>query len=165
MTDENGQSLTFNFEIEEEGDNMIFVYQPETWNFRRIDDIQIVSNSSGTFTVRFIQIDPVGTAIEDLSPVKETVDSKVKHPVVLSGYSRESEAVTIEHGEFEGQEFRYATDRVEIRDEPEIIAAGRARNVTKVAFFQYAIACQYRSRKTRKEELVLDAQQGGAWDC
>jgi len=135
---ENKPVKTFTFEVD---DNGKFTYDPpQTWNYNRTDTVQIRS-PSGRFTFRFIHVDSTGEPIEELSPLKAA-----GHPVSLSG-------------EPEGGSGEFATDVVHIRDEPEIIEAGRAANVTKVAGYRYAIACEVNNK------LFVDATQGGSWNC
>ena len=132
---------TFTFEVDDEGN---FTYSPpETWNYNRTDTIQVRS-PSGRFTFRFIHVDSLGEPVAELSPVATAGGNP--HPASLAG---EQEDACSE----------FATARVQIRDEPEIVAAGRAANVTKAAGYRYAIACE------ANDKLFVDATHGGSWNC
>jgi hypothetical protein len=132
---------TFTFEVD--GDGSFKYDPPETWDYNRTDTIQVRS-PSGRFTFRFIHVDSLGEPVAELSPV--VVEGDNPHPASLVGDKEE------------GCE-KFATDRVQIRDEPEIVAAGRAANVTKAAGYRYAIACEINNK------LFVDATHGGAWGC
>ncbi len=88
---------------------------PETWNYNRTDTIQVRS-PSGRFTFRFIHVDSLGEPVAELSPVATAGGNP--HPASLAG---EQEDACSE----------FATARVQIRDEPEIVAAGRAGECNK----------------------------------
>ena len=145
---------TFTFEVDDEGN---FTYLDETtgqnapvvgtdpppvWDYRRSDDTIEISSESGPFTCKFIHVNSIGTPGQDRSPLD-------------SGESR-VEGKTMTEGTF-------TTGPLGINQHQAHADDGLSINITHVASYRYAIACEKTVEGDKK--LFLDASLGGTHIC